>query len=118
MSDKGVKFDNEKPMVALIPASALEEEAKVWTFGAKKYSPWNWSKGLTYTRVLSAILRHTLAIMRGEDIDPETGCLHAAAIRCNAGMLIEFIMTHRTDLDDRMYSDRDKGGSDGSGSFK
>lgn len=97
----GIKHDSEKPLLALIPALALEEEGWVWTFGGKKYGMWNWKKGLTYTRIISAMLRHTLAIMRGEDFDPESGLLHAAHIRCCAGMLIEFHKTGRTDLDDR-----------------
>jgi hypothetical protein len=114
----GIKYDDKKPQMALIPASALEAEARVWSYGAKKYSAWNWSKGLTYTRILSAILRHTAEIMKGHDVDPENGELHAASIRCNAAMLIEFTMTHRTELDDRMYADRDKGGTHGTGEIK
>ena|ERR1700722_16157804 len=97
----GVKHDQEKPIMALLPPEALEEEAWVWTFGAKKYGYWNWTKGLAYTRILSAILRHTMAIMKGEDTDPESGKLHAAHIRCCAGMLIKFQKDNRTDLDDR-----------------
>lgn len=103
-----VKHDKEKPMMALIPASALEAEARVWGFGAKKYSAWNWTGGLMYTRILSALMRHTVAIMKGEDIDPETGELHAASIRCNAAMLIEFQTTGRTELDDRMSATQPK----------
>lgn len=97
----GVKHDQEKPMMALIPARAAEEEAWVWTFGARKYGLHNWRRGLTYMRIVSAILRHTYAILRGEDIDPESGKLHAAHIRCDAGMLIEFYLDGRNDLDDR-----------------
>ncbi len=97
----GVKHDQEKPLLALIPPRALEEEGWVWTFGGKKYGLWNWKKGLVYTRVVSALMRHTTAIMKGEDFDPESGKLHAAHIRCCAGMLIEFHYAGRTDLDDR-----------------
>lgn len=99
--DEGVKDDSNKPMMSLIPPSALEEEAHVWTFGAKKYSKYNWTKGIVYSRILSATFRHLVAIMKGEDIDPETGRLHAASIRCNMGMLIEFYVQGRKDLDDR-----------------
>lgn len=115
MADKGIKYDQDKPLVALIPASALEAEARVWTFGMQKYAAFNWTKGLSYMRILSAILRHTMAIMRGEDVDAESGQLHAAHVRCCAAMLIEFTMTHRTELDDRMYADRDRGGANGAG---
>jgi hypothetical protein len=101
ISMSGIKHDAEKPMIALIPSSALEEEAWVWTFGMKKYGMWNWKNGLSYMRILSAMLRHTIAIMRGEDRDSESGKLHAAHIRCCAAMLIEFQLNNRTDLDDR-----------------
>lgn len=97
----GIKHDLDKPMIAYVPHTALEEEAWVWTFGAKKYGAWNWKKGLNYTRIISAMLRHTIAIMSGEDYDKESGKLHAAHIRCCAGMLIEFQKTNRLDLDDR-----------------
>jgi hypothetical protein len=118
MSENGLKYDNEKPMMALIPPSALEAEARVWTYGAKKYDNWNWTKGIKYTRILSAILRHTMEIMKGNDVDPESGELHAASIRCNAAMLIEFVMTNRVELDDRMGATKDLGGSHGNGDFK
>ena len=118
MSDKALKYDGDKPMVALIPPRALEAEARVWSYGARKYSSWNWTKGIVFSRIVSAMLRHTLEIMKGNHIDPETGEYHAAAIRCNAGMLIEFLEPTRTELDDLMYSDRDKGGSHGTGEFK
>lgn len=99
--DGARKFDGEKPMLGLIPSAALLEEGKVWTFGAKKYDQWNWTKGIKYVRIISALMRHTAAIAAGEDRDPESGCLHAAHIRCCAAMLIEFTQNNRTDLDDR-----------------
>jgi hypothetical protein len=98
---EGVKHDQEKPVLALIPPDAIEEEGQVWTFGGKKYGYWNWTKGLVYTRIISAMFRHMIAIMRGEDVDSESGLLHAAHIRCCAGMLITFHKQNRTDLDDR-----------------
>jgi hypothetical protein len=100
-SIQGIKFDSEKPMMALVPPTALLEEAKVWTFGMKKYAAFNWANGLSYLRILSAIMRHTNAIASGEDVDPESGLLHAAHVRCCAAMLIEFTKAFRKDLDDR-----------------
>lgn len=97
----GVKHDQEKSMVGLIPARAAEEEGYVWGMGAKKYGYHNWRKGLTILRICGAILRHTFAIMRGEDLDPESGRHHGAHIRCDAGMLIEFYYEGRIELDDR-----------------
>lgn len=99
---EGVKHDSGKPMMALVPAIAIEQEALAWTFGQRKYGTWNWCKGLLYTRILSALLRHTFALVRGEDVDPESGLHHGAHIRCCAGMLIYFWSKKRVDLDDRM----------------
>jgi hypothetical protein len=104
VSEQGKKYDNGKPAMGLIPPLALEAEALVWSFGQGKYDAFNWTKGIKYTRILGAMLRHTTAIMRGEDVDAESGQLHAAHVRCCAAMLIEFSMTHRDDLDDRIYS--------------
>jgi len=39
-------------------------------------------------------LRHLEVIRLGEDIDPESGLLHAAHLQCNAQMLTEFYFTH------------------------
>jgi hypothetical protein len=101
MLEEGIKDDSAKPLLALIPATAIEEEGMVWTFGAKKYAKYNWCKGIAYSRILSATFRHLVAIMKGEDVDPESGLLHAAHIRCNMGMLIDFTKDKRKDLDDR-----------------
>jgi hypothetical protein len=96
---EGLKYDEEKPPLALIPPEAEEEEARVWAYGRRKYGTHNFRRGISILRILSALRRHTSAITRGEDRDLETGCLHAAHIRCCAAMLIVF--QGRTDLDDR-----------------
>lgn len=98
--DDGKKFDQEKPDVSLVDPEAILEEARVMTFGKQKYGANNWRAGLAWTRVIAAILRHTFAIMRGEDYDPETGLLHAAHIRCGAAFLIWY-KNHRPQFDDR-----------------
>ncbi|WP_372966610.1 dATP/dGTP diphosphohydrolase domain-containing protein, partial [Marinobacter sp.] len=40
----GVKFDDDKPMMDLIPPVMELEVSKVLTFGAGKYAPDNWRK--------------------------------------------------------------------------
>ena len=100
VSGQAVKLDNDKPKMDLMSAVALEELSKVLTFGSKKYASWNWAKGLKYSRILAAILRHTLAYMRGQTIDPETGLSHMAAVMCNAMFLVHF-EKFRPEFDDR-----------------
>lgn len=96
----GVKHDAGKPPLSWIPVSALEAEARVLAFGGNKYGRNNWRKGLSWTRVLDAGLRHIFAFLEGEDVDPETGLSHLAHARCNLAFVIEYTKTH-PELDDR-----------------
>ena len=57
-------------------------------FGAGKYGKGNWAMGLSYSRLIDACLRHTLAWAEGEDNDHETGLSHLAHARCCLGMLL------------------------------
>lgn len=100
MTTGGVKHDGEKVRMDLLPAFALEEIAKVMTFGAKKYEAHNWKKGIAYSRLIGAALRHLLAWARGEELDPESGLTHLAHAGC---CIVFLIWTHkfRADLDDR-----------------
>ena len=94
------KNDSSKAPLALIPTSALLEEAQVLAFGAEKYDTHNWRQGLPWSRLISAILRHVTAFNAGEDFDPETGLHHMAHARVSCGFLIEYMATH-PELDDR-----------------
>lgn len=90
---KGIKHDNEKPQMELLSPFALEQVAAVMTFGAKKYSANNWRNGFKYSRLISAVLRHVTAYMKGEAKDPETGLSHLAHACCGLFMLLEFEQT-------------------------
>lgn len=97
---KGMKFDKEKPRMDLLDADALEGLAKVLTFGAQKYAANNWRNGIEYSRLTAAILRHLMAIQRGEDLDPESGLPHIDHLGC-CWMFLSNLTKNRTDLDDR-----------------
>lgn len=92
--------DSEKLRTELIPPSADIALARVLTFGARKYAPRNWEKGLAWSRVIGPLKRHLAAFEHGEDIDPESGLLHVEHLLCNAAFLVEFYQTH-PELDDR-----------------
>jgi hypothetical protein len=96
----GNKFDSEKPRTDLLDPLALEGLAQVLTFGAKKYAAHNWRGGISYSRLLGAALRHIFAILRGEDVDPESGLPHVDHLGC-CWMFLSNMMKTRKDLDDR-----------------
>jgi hypothetical protein len=87
---EAVKFDAGKPPLGLISRTALEEEAKVLAFGAKKYGRENWRAGMDFTRLVDAALRHVYAFADGEDLDKETGLSHLAHARCCLAFLVEY----------------------------
>lgn len=99
MKEKGLRYNEGKPKMSLLPPIALEEVAKVLTYGANKYAPYNWVKGLPLMEVLDSAERHISAWKKGEDID-ESGCLHLAHAACNLLMMIELSTIHNN-LDDR-----------------
>lgn len=103
-SSGGVKFDKDKPRVELISTIATIKKARVYGFGAEKYEINNWRKGIAWSRVIGACLRHILAWIGGENKDPETGLSHLAHAACCLDFLLEFEDTH-PEFDDRYKTD-------------
>lgn len=69
-------------------------------FGAKKYAPFNWAKGMAWSIPLACIKRHILAIASGEEHDRESGVHHLGAVACNLIMLAHYLYAYE-DGDDR-----------------
>lgn len=95
----GVKYDDGKLPFDLLDPVALAGLAEVLKFGANKYASWNWAKGISYTRLIAALLRHTFAILRGELIDPESGLPHINHVGC-CWMFLSHHMAVRPDMND------------------
>jgi hypothetical protein len=88
-----MKFDDAKIRVELIDPNFILGISKILTFGAKKYAANNWKKGSTdedQQRYLGAALRHLLAYMDGQKIDPESGESHLYHLGCNLMFLDYF----------------------------
>lgn len=81
-SSEATKFDGDKPRLELLSPAALKRTANVMGFGAKKYAAYNWKKGMDWSRLYGAALRHILSHMNGEDIDPESGLSHLDHAAC------------------------------------
>jgi hypothetical protein len=107
----GNKFDSEKVKYSLIDPYFLEDLARVMGFGASKYGDYNWTKGIEVTRILNSLRRHTAAMEMGEDIDPESGVLHAAHVAANA-MFLHYFLRNNPELDDRFYNRKKRGAAD------
>jgi len=100
----GTKYDNGKLPLDLLDPLALEGLAGVLAFGAKKYASHNWRGGISYSRLVAALLRHVFALLRGERIDPESGLPHIDHVGC-CWMFLSNMMKTRPDLDDLHKND-------------
>lgn len=104
LQTEGIKFDQDKLRYDLIPGNALDELAKVYTFGAKKYADRNWEKGMAWSRIFGAIMRHAWAWFRGQTHDPETGLNHMVHAAWGCLALVEYSITNKGQ-DDRVQTD-------------
>lgn len=95
----GRKDDQDKLPMDLLDPLALDGLAAVLAFGAKKYAKHNWRGGISWSRLIAALLRHTFAILRGELTDPESGLPHIDHIGC-CWMFLSNMMKTRADLND------------------
>lgn len=100
----GTKNDQAKPIMALIPAGPLVELAKVYTMGAKKYAPYNWAQGFDFSRVYSAMQRHSNLWWDGEEIDQTDGQHHLDSVAWGAFTLRHFMLDYEKykTFDDRV----------------
>lgn len=96
----GKKFDSGKPMISYIPVETLLGEAAVFGDGAAKYGKHNYKLGLEHTRPLDAAIRHILAILNRQDLDPESGRPHVYHARASLA-IYDWQRLYHPELDDR-----------------
>lgn len=98
--DEGRKDDGDKDRFDLIPPEGMFAVARVLTFGARKYDERNWERGMKWSRVFGALMRHMWAWWAGKgptsenfafgSLDDETGFSHLWHAGCCIMMLIAF----------------------------
>lgn len=96
--EHGRKYDLGKPRWVLLPFDSVEEIVKVLTFGARKYDDENWRRVPdAKRRYISALFRHLVLWLRGEDRDTETGLSHLAHAGCCLLFLMELTKNAQED---------------------
>lgn len=87
----------------LWPSTATAAGSVALLNGALKYGRTNWREaGVRATIYIDAILRHALAYLEGEDVDPDDGVDHVAAILAGAAILVDAKAAGKL-YDDRAY---------------
>lgn len=96
----GLRHDQGKLRLDLIPAEWELELGNVTTKGSLKYAPRNWERGMAWMKMIGCAKRHILKFLLGEHYDPETGCHHLALAAWNLLALMSYDM-RRLGTDDR-----------------
>lgn len=99
-AEEGRKDDAEKVRLELIPPEAIFALGDILTFGAGKYAPRNWERGMSWGRVFAALMRHLWSWWARADADPETGRSHLWHALCCLVFLIAY-ESRSTGTDDR-----------------
>ena len=85
------RFSDGKVRHDLIPPWPINELAKVYTYGTKKYDDDNWRKGLAWKKnVIGPLKRHLEKWIRGEKLDEESNCHHLAMVMWQSCALMEY----------------------------
>jgi len=79
-----------KPKLSLVPGALMRACARALMYGAKKYAPHNWRRGMAVSECLDALERHSMALNDGEMFDVESGLHHLDHIIANAAFMAEY----------------------------
>jgi hypothetical protein len=96
---KGQRFNEGKMRwYSMVDLSAFKPMMDVLEYGAVKYSPNQWKKGLSMDSIMDSFMRHMIALQEGQEIDPESGKLHIGHMMCNLYFYSYFYMkNHQLD---------------------
>jgi hypothetical protein len=79
-----------KPSTRAIPPIAILRLGAVMEHGARKYGRFNWREHtVTVSVYTDAIMRHLMAYVDGEDLDPESGMDHLAHIMACCALVLD-----------------------------
>jgi hypothetical protein len=96
----GIKHDKGKTPLSILTKESLKAEADALGYGANKYGKDNYKKGMEWSRVIDACMRHLVAFNSKEDIDNESGLSHLAHAKANLAILI-YYTENKIGKDDR-----------------
>lgn len=102
-SRTGAQKGKKSSRMDLIPSRALMTAAKVYGFGAEKYSDNNWRSGYDWSLSYAALQRHLGQFWDGQDLDEESGLPHLAHAAFHVFALLTFMEEH-PEFDDRYHS--------------
>ncbi len=103
--EEGLKKDEGKLRYDLVPPYPLEELVKIYTVGSIKYGDRNWEKGIKFSRIFAAVMRHLWKFWSGEDNDQEDNLPHLSHAAWGCLTLLHYNVYNRK-MDDRHINTR------------
>ncbi len=92
----GIRHDDGKPRMDLLPGDALFGVARVMTWACTEkdppYDPRNWEKGMPWSKLFAPILRHLWDWWQGKEVDDESGLHPLEHAACDCLMLLASVM--------------------------
>lgn len=88
-----IKQDKDKIRLELVPPSLMWAVGAIRTYGTQKYGDAECWRAVEPERYKGALLRHLMAYLGGEAVDPESGYPHLWHAACNLAFLIELEST-------------------------
>lgn len=98
------KHDGGKPRLDLLPVVPLEMVARVFEHGAARYGERDWERGMRYSRMYSAALRHLFAFWEGQNADEESLMFHVAHAAACCLCLCQYLHEGDKRWDDRPFA--------------
>lgn len=83
----GIKDDAGKVRLSLVPPAAIVALARVREFGVAKYTDQDSWRLVDDERYIDAALRHILAHIDGEALDPDSGLPHLDHAMCSLALI-------------------------------
>jgi hypothetical protein len=84
---KALRYNEGKRDWTLLDYNCLHPLVDVMTYGSKKYTRDNWKNTLDDSNQhIQCAMRHLIAIINGEELDPESGLRHSGHIMANMMM--------------------------------
>lgn len=89
-NDAAYEAKASKVDVTLLPVEAVFEGSRAMADGARKYGRGQWATDdrVTRVKILAAMLRHTLLLIKGEMFASDSKVHHAGHVIANAGILL------------------------------
>lgn len=101
-----LKYDSEKPRLALVPSAAIRAVGEIMTYGLSKYDESSW-KNVEAKRYRDALMRHLCEYLDDPyGVDEESGYPHLWHVTTNAAFLCEIEEPHlKQDAEIIFYAD-------------